>query len=132
MNLNFSDGLKEYTINNDTSRVIRINPSDIGIIKRLQAAQERIDNLKEVYSNVESTVEALAECDKELKSIIDDVFGSPVSDVVFGSANCLSPAGGACLYENFLNAVLPEIEKNVKAEQKASEERIRKYTDKVI
>lgn len=132
MNLSFNDGLKEYIINNDPDRVIRINPADVGILKRLQAAQTDIDALRDKYSNADNTADALAECDRALRDIIDNVFGAKIADTVFGSTNCLSIAGGASVYENFLNAIVPEIESTVKAESEASAKRVKQYTDKVM
>ena len=130
MNLSFNDGYKTYEINGDPNRVIKINPADVGILKRLQAAQDSISALQEKYNTI-NTPEALAECDKDLRDIIDDVFAAPVADIAFGDTNCLSLAGGSSIYENFLNAIIPIVQETVKEESKASEKRISKYTDRV-
>lgn len=130
MILNFDDGYKTYEINGDPNRVIKINPADVGILKRLQAAQDSISALQSKYNSID-TPEALAECDKDLRAIIDDVFASPVADIAFGGSNCLSLAGGSSIYENFLNAIIPIVQETVKEESKASEKRISKYTDRV-
>lgn len=130
MILNFDDGYKTYEINGDPNRVIKINPADVGILKRLQAAQDSISALQSKYNSI-NTPEALAECDKDLRAIIDDVFAAPVADIAFGGSNCLSLAGGSSIYENFLNAIIPIVQETVKEESKASEKRISKYTDRV-
>ena len=130
MILNFDDGYKTYEINGDPNRVIKINPADVGILKRLQAAQDSISALQSKYNSI-NTPEALAECDKDLRAIIDDVFAAPVADIAFGGSNCLSLAGGASIYENSLNAIIPEIQATVEKEAKESEKRVKKYTDRI-
>ena len=57
------------------------------------------------------------------------VYFSPVSDKAFGSVNCLSFAGGQPIVLNFLEAILPEIRKDLEAETQQANERIAKYAD---
>jgi len=139
-NLNFDDGYKEFKINNDESRVIRFNPADFSIIERIKTAYDEIDKATKINDDIElkadgSPVEELgkaAEIVKEIndtiKAQIDYIFNSPVSEMVFGKQSPLGMVKGVPLYERFLNVVIPVIEKEVKAQQEASQKRISKYT----
>lgn len=144
-NINFNDGYKEYTINNDETKVIKFNPSDFNIIERVTQALKSIEKISEdmqgqdfelnqdgtaseVTSDIEIAGKIVSECDKAIKSQIDYILGSEVSKVVFGEQSCLASVGGKPMYEGFLDAVIPIIKKDVDAEQKASQKRVEKYT----
>lgn len=122
----FDEGFREYAINGDENRVIRVNPSDFGIVKRLTAAQEA---MKEV--EIESTPEGIAEFDRFARDQLDQVFGEGTAEIVFGKTNCASMAGGKPIYQNFLEAFAPIIKADIEAEKKKSDENIKKYTSQV-
>lgn len=130
MNLSFDSGIKEYTINGDPSRVIRINPSDFGIIERAEKAKAVLDNLS-IDPGEEHYAEAVLSMDRAVREQIDAIFGEGTSQTAFGDVNCVSLAGGSPIFLNFLNAILPEVEKAITAERKKSEANIKKYTSRV-
>lgn len=130
-NLNFNDGLVRLAINGDESRVITINPTDFGLISRFEEVKPKLDTLLEEYSDGEKSFENLEELDKRAREIIDYAIGSPVSDVAFGSTNCLSLAGGTSIFENFLTAYAGYLEPKIKEEFEKSKSRIEKYTKQV-
>ncbi len=140
-NININDGFKEFTINNDPDKVIRFNPSDLGIIERINKAYNAITNAE--IDNVElnpdgtpvDTMTAASQTVEKFRNLIceqiDYIFNSSVSEVVFGNQSPLSMVKGIPFYERFLNAVVPIIEKEAKAEQLASQKRMNKYTGQV-
>lgn len=130
MNLSFDSGIKEYTINGDPSRVIRINPSDFGIIERAEKAKAALEKLH-IDPDEEHMSEALLAMDKAVREQIDLIFGKGTAEIAFGDINCTSLAGGSPIFLNFLNAILPEIEKVVGEEKRKSDARIKKYTSRV-
>jgi hypothetical protein len=142
-NLSFDDGYKEFSINGDTSKVIRFNPSDMSIIERIKTAYEEITKATTLDKDIElkadgTPIEELGKAADIVKGIndtiknqIDYIFNSPISDMAFGKQSPLSMVGGQPLYAGFLNAIIPIVEKEVKAQQKASEARINKYTSQV-
>lgn len=85
--------------------------------------QAQVDN-----KNVMKTFTA---CDKEIREQIDFVFGNDVCTVVFGHTNCMSFAGGQPICMNFLNAIVPVLKKEIKAEQQKSKKNIEKYTKQI-
>lgn len=139
--LNFNDGFKEFMINNDPDRVIRFNPADFSILERFQEASERITSAQEdtaegievkadgtVDSELDEAVEMIAGINKLIKDQVDYIFDSKVSDIAFGNQSPLSMVKGAPLFERFIEAAQKHIEKEIMAEQKASQKRIEKYT----
>nr|DAM48011.1 MAG TPA: hypothetical protein [Caudoviricetes sp.] len=129
-NLEFDDGLKRLAINGDENRIITINPTDIAVIKRYNEVIPQLDELSEKYKEIpqEKTVEAISELDKKAREFIDYIIGSPVSETVFGTANCLSYAGGQTIFENFLTAYMNYMTPAIKSEYEKSKKRIEKYT----
>ena len=128
--LEFDDGLKHLAINGDENRIITINPTDIAVIKRYNEVIPQLDELSEKYKEIpqEKTVEAISELDKKAREFIDYIIGSPVSETVFGTANCLSYAGGQTIFENFLTAYMNYMTPAIKSEYEKSKKRIEKYT----
>lgn len=138
--LKIDDGCKEYMINDDPDRVIKINPSDFDILYRMNSATKTINEAMEKYKNLsikadgsadyeaDNTAQAVREIGQLIRQQIDYIFNASVSDAVFGNQSPISLIKGQPYFVRFLDAILPEVEKEIKAEQKASEARINKYT----
>lgn len=131
----FNKGYKEYDVNGDKERVIRVYTSDWNIIQRIASLRERIAarvrSLQQLRDEdgFDEVMNRLNAVEREVRSEIDTAFGSPVSDAAFGEVNCLSFAGGQPIALNFLEAILPEIQKDLEAETEQAHQRISKYTD---
>ena len=65
-NLNFNEGYKEFTINNNPNRVIRFNPTDVGFVERFEVASKALEGLAERISEEESDASAIAKIDAEI------------------------------------------------------------------
>lgn len=136
-NLNINKGYKSYTINDDENTVITVKTTDFSIIDRLTKVQEHIGDIVTEMQSIkknaaaEEYLAALDKADKKVKAELDEVFDSPVSAAVFGNMNSLSFAGGQPVALNFLEAIIPEISADLEDEQKASAEKIEKYTAQV-
>ncbi len=132
-NLNIDKGIKEYSINGDTGKILRVNTSDIGIIARFEKTESELMKIADKYSSVEEniTINTLTELDEEVKKQIDYIFGDGASNIIFGDTNCVSLAGGQPIFMNFLDAILPTIKSDIIDEQKKSKKKISKYTSQV-
>lgn len=134
-NLSFNEGIQEYSVNGDESRVIRVNTKDFGLIGRIEILKSETKDLMTSYQKKMSELSdsevfpAISELDKEVRKLINDTFESDICSVAFGSANCMSFCGGRPMFLNFLDALLPEVLKDITEEQKASEQYIKSYTD---
>lgn len=123
-------------MNDDKNNVIRINTADFGILDRAEKAQAKLAELQEKaekIQNIDGTNEpkysVLGEIDKAIREQIDYVFGAEVSTPAFGSAYCFSLCDGVPMFENFINALLPVIEADCKAEAEKAKSNISKYTN---
>ena len=133
--LNFESGLVTYNINGKCQ--VSFNPTDSNFVERLYLAFEDLDKKQESYK---TQVEKLAdkreifdfarERDAEMRKIIDGLFDAPVSDSLFGGMSVYAVAGGLPVWCNLMMAVMDEIDTTFSREQKATNPRIAKYTEK--
>lgn len=138
--IDFNSGnYKEYAINGDENRVIRINVSDVGIITRIQDAMSKVDNIAEEVSEREKNedrTQLLKEYDQRAREMVNDIFGSDVCTAALGSVNVFSVASnGKPVLVNFLEAlvvVVQEIKSAQTAAQIKLEEKVEKYIAPVV
>lgn len=133
--LNFETGLVEFSVNGKAT--VSFNPTDSNFIERLYATFEELDRKQEQYK---SDIEKMAdkrkifdyakERDAEMRGMLDEVFGAPVSDALFGEMNVYALAGGVPVWCNLMLAVMDEIDTTFTREQKATNPRIAKYLSK--
>ncbi|MEG0899514.1 MAG: hypothetical protein RSF40_07390 [Oscillospiraceae bacterium] len=126
-NINFEDGLKSFTINNDPNRVITFNPSDIEMSERMDIAEQKIIEAARKVDVDDKDKISIIEADNIIKEQVDYIFGSPVANIIFGSASPMAPVKGVPLYVHFIEAVIPKIENQCKAEAEATRKKIEKY-----
>lgn len=138
--INFDEGYKEYEINGDPERIICVDTADYGLIERFKKAEKHINEELKKYDGIKIKSDGSADTDDEtaaqmiadlgefIKSEINYIFNADVSKIVFGNASPLSTRKGVPMYERFVNATLPIIEADLKAESTASEKRVAKYT----
>ena len=133
--LNFESGLVTYNINGKCQ--VSFNPTDSNFVERLYLAFEDLDKKQESYK---TQAEKLAdkreifdfarERDVEMRQVIDGLFDAPVSDSLFGGMSVYAVAGGLPVWCNLMLAVMDEIDTTFSREQKATNPRIAKYTEK--
>lgn len=143
-NIRFDDGYKEFMLNDDPDKVIRFDPADFAIINRFNEARKTIEKEIDVLGDdagisstgeptdeLEEAAEAINRVNKLIREQVDYIFDSPVSEMVFGNKSPLAMVKGVPLFERFIAAAQSVIEREVKAEMKASEKRVSKYTKQV-
>ena len=139
-NISFDEGYKEYTINDDPDRVIRVDTADYGILTRAKEAEKNIREYLKKYDEIEinadgsaaldddAAIDAVADLAAYVNKQIDFIFNAEVSKIAFGNASPLATRKGVPLYERFVNAILPIIQKDLEAENKAAQKRVDAYT----
>lgn len=136
-NISFDDGYKSYMINNDESKIIRVNISDLNIEKRFEDTKNKIfaeiDRIKELNT----TPETLAQVDETIRGYLNYIFGSDICTAAFDGVNILSPvSSGKLLIESFLDAFLPMISEDIKSisiqQKKSIEDKTAKYIAPVV
>lgn len=114
-NINFDEGYREYKLNNDENRVIRIRITDANLISRIEKAMERTNELISKYKNRPNALQ-LAELDKDIRTILNDAFGSDICTPAFGTASLLTPLpDGKLLLFSFFDAFLPVLKADMEA-----------------
>ncbi len=138
--IKFDEGYREYDINGDPNRIIKVDTADYGLIERFEEAERRIKAQLDKYKGIkikpdgsaemsdEAACKAVAQLSKTIKEAINYIFDYEVSSVVFGNRSPLSTRKGVPLYERFMNAMMPIIQADIEAEAKESNKRIQKYT----
>ena len=135
--LNFSDGLEEYSLNDRVT--VRFNPTDAAFLEKLTGLFSSLDALQEEVSALQASIPddddtavfPLAhDLDVRMRTLLDDFFGQPVCEPLFGSMNLFASAGGLPVWANLLLALSEEVETAMQGELSAREARIAKYTAK--
>lgn len=116
-NLNFDSGIREYAVNGDEYRVIRICVTDMNLPKRISDAETEINALHDKYAQIKNPdAQQLYELDRDVRGVIDKAFGKGVSDTAFGTVNCCSPVGAdKLLFEGFVTALAAQIKADIEA-----------------
>ena len=124
---------------NDTNFPIRLKQSRDEIAnylenKRTELGVEDISELQSkepTLEEVEKTIAISNEIDSFIKSKVNFIFGYDISSTVFGIASSVSVTrNGDYYFDSFLNSVLPLVEREYNVRIKATNERIKKYTDR--
>lgn len=133
--LKFETGLVTYDLNGKCE--VSFNPTDSDFVKRLFDAFDYLDKKQEAYKEeIEKTAdkkqvfEIAQSRNKEMRELIDGLFGVPVCDAVFGNMNVYALADGLPVWCNLMLALMDEVDTTFAREQKATNGRITKYTAK--
>lgn len=131
-NISFDEGFKEFSINGDENRVIRFNPKDLGILTRMESTLSDFNELdkKLKESNEDNLIDTFKDVELSIKEKMNFIFNSDVHDTIFNGQSPLALVKGEFLFMRVINAIIPIIEKEIEAEQKASEKKMAKYTEK--
>ena len=139
--LNFNSK-KKFRIDNDSSRILEIDTSDLSVLSRLneyypklKELEEEVLKLSEDFSvdDEEAAIKAgksLAKVDKQMRSYIDKIFDANVSDTCAPSGSMYDPINGQLRYEHIISLISGLYEKNLASETRKIKARIAKHTDK--
>lgn len=133
--LNFETGIVTFSVNGKAE--VSFNPTDSNFVETLFNTFDGLDRKQESYrEEVDKTgdkravFEIARRMDSEMREMIDAIFQAPVADAIFGGMNVYALASGLPVWCNFLLAVMDQIDTTFAREQKATNPRIKKYTDK--
>lgn len=139
---------KRFRLDGDDNRIIEINTSDLGIIKRLENAEEKLLKLADSVTKMDITStsedgeddefdsekfnEALADIDKQMRDLIDYIFDSPVADKAGNCGTMYDPVNGKLRYEHIIDRLVGLYEADLRREASAISHKARmrasKYT----
>ena len=120
----FDSGIKEYEINGNG--VLRFNPSDPNVYARFVDAADEIAKIEKALvqkakehedkNDGAAALRLLAETDKQMKEILNGVFGNGNDfDVIMGGINLMAVAtNGERVITNLIQALMPIMEAGAK------------------
>lgn len=126
-NIVFEEGIKEFAINNDENRILRFNPSDIGLVDRIKNELEKIDVYAKDNLSDKENFDLAIELDKQLREHVDQMFYEVASQIIFADQNVMTTVNGMTIFERFFRSLLNTMEPYVKKEGRKSKEKIEKY-----
>lgn len=133
--LKFETGLVEMPVNG--GRSIRFNPADIGFMDTLFSLAAKIEAIEAETDKKRGKTDDLAKIfdysrasDKRMREAVDSVFGVGFSDDVFPGIRLTAMADGLTVLENFIFAVMDEMDESVRDNLAKRNDRIAKYTAK--
>lgn len=133
--LSATSGLVTYTINGTCK--LTFNPTDSLFAKKLFDAFDELDTKQEEYkAKVERTAnkreifDTAREMDKDARHVMENAFGFDICTELYGSMSVYALADGLPVWVNLMLAIMDEIETGYAKEQKMTNQRIKKYSEK--
>ena len=134
---------KEFRINGDNSKILRLNTSDLNVLKRMGNIYPKLqkladDALDEMFLDEDATTEeifkksgdALTKIDTRMRELIDELFDSNVSEVCAPEGSMFDPIDGKFRFEHIVDVLGNLYEKNLREELDKTARNIAKHTDK--
>lgn len=127
--LNFNTGRLTYIVNGNCE--LSFNPSDAEFAGKLfDVFSSFARKYEKAEHDPEEVFSALKERDKWMRTEIDNLFGEPICDKIFGNMSVCALADGLPVWANFMLSVIDEIDKGITNEQKKTNPRVQKYMQK--
>lgn len=127
-------GIVTYRLNDAVE--ISFNPTDAAFVEKIYDTFDELDKKQESY-RAEATkaekreiFELARKRDAEMREMVDTALGEKVCDALFGGINIYAMSGGLPLWANLLLAIMDEIDTTFAREQKLTNPRIKKYSEK--
>lgn len=133
--LNFETGLVEMTVNG--GRTVRFNPADMGFLETVYGLLAKLEAVEADTAKKRAKTDDLAKqfdhartSDRRMREAVDSVFGEGFCADVFPGIRLTALADGLTVLENFLFALIDEMDESVRGNLAKREGRIAKYTAK--
>lgn len=133
--LNFDLGIVTFSINDKCE--VAFNPTDVGFIDKAFEAFSKLDGKQSEYSQqLEGLTDARAvfeyarQRDREMREIINDLFGKDVCTDIFGEMNVYAHANGFPVWANLICAVIDQFDASTTEERAKATPRMNKYLAK--
>lgn len=134
----------------DTSRILELNVTDMGVIKRLSDGYSKLVELDArttelgsisasvkddeddatMHERFKAFSDKLTKIDHEMRSIIDTIFDSNVCEVCCPSGSLYDPVNGRMRYEYIIDALMQLYSDSISEEMKKTTSRIKSHTAK--
>lgn len=134
---------KEFTINGDPTKILRLNTSDLSMITRLERLYPQLQELAsnalasfdgeesdDVETFIAKTSDSLTKIDTEMRRLIDELFDSNVSEMCAPEGTMYDPIEGKLRFEYIIEVLAQLYERDLKAEVEKTTAHISRYTSK--
>lgn len=132
--LNIETGLQEFSLNGKVS--VWFNPTDGSFIGRIYEVFDKFEKMEAEYKEKTKSadpaeiIEYSRQLDANMRADMVGVFGMDIVTPLIGEVNVYALADGVPIWVNILLAIIDVCDSTVTEEQKKSNARIKKYTDK--
>jgi len=133
--LTFATGLTEMQVNG--GRVIRFNPADVGfmdtlftLLGKIEAIEAETEKKRDKTDDLARLFDYARASDKRMREAVDAVFGEGFCDEVFPGLRLTALADGLTVLENFVFAVVDQMDESIRDNLSKRNDRIAKYTAK--
>lgn len=132
--ISFETGEKTFSLNEKCE--VTFNPMDLAFLNKLYVAAEEMDKRNDAFRVTAEKLEGAEvfnlarDCDKEMRGIIDELFGKPICADLFPSGYVMAIGDGFPVWSNLLYAVIDKMDGSLSVEKEIAQKRIRKYTAK--
>lgn len=133
--LRIETGVVPFTVNDKVT--IEFNPTDAEFVEKIfdvfnsmDERQERYQTLVQKTANKKEVFEIARRESNEMREVIDALFEQSVCEPLFGKMNVLALADGLPVWANLMLAIFDQIDTTFAREQKATNQRIKKYTER--
>lgn len=140
---------KKFRIDGDDNRVLELNTSDLNLITRLRSAYPQLKDIAqnafkdlpdaviedENYDFMEDEAtsklsEALQDADTKMRSLIDYIFDSNVSELCAPHGSMFDPVNGKLRFEHIIDTLAPLYETDISTEMNKVTANVSKHTAK--
>lgn len=136
---------KRFTIDDDESKILELNTSDLSVVTRLSESYPKLNDLatkvatitdgtSDNEDNIESDLnimsKTLTTIDDEMRDLVDYIFDSNVSKMCAPSGSMYDPINGQLRYEHIITILTGLYEDNLKKEITRIKNRVTSHTKK--
>jgi len=140
---------KRFRIDGDDNRVLELNTSDLNLITRLRSAYPQLKDIAqnafkdlpdaviedENYDFMEDEAtsklsEALQDADTKMRSLLDYIFDSNVSELCAPHGSMFDPVNGKLRFEHIIDTLAPLYETDISTEMNKVTANVSKHTAK--
>lgn len=123
---------KSFCIDGDESKIIYLDPSDLGIMERTKVFAEKTDELFKGLTDLEEdkVIEKLKESDSVLRGYVNELFDYDVCSVCVPSGTLFDAIGGVFKFEIIVNGLSKVYSDTISNEMQKVTDRVSKHTKK--
>ena len=132
---------KRFRIDGDSSKIIELNTSDMGIVMRLQEVYPKLTKLAEDaaanievddegHTDLETSAKVLKKIDEKMREYMDYLFDSSISEKCVDGGTMWDPFNGKFRFEHIIERLAKLYGDNFRKEFNGLSRRMKKHTAK--